>query len=82
MTANSLSLICSPLIPISNQFKEDLKKIWELKPLVEDYQPIQKDGFKVDYTDSMSGITWILDISRDSGRILGGRWYSFVKIEP
>ena len=36
-----------PLIGISNQFKEDLKKIAELKPLVEDFQPQQKDSIEV-----------------------------------
>ena len=46
-----------PLIGISNQFKEDLKKIAELRPLVEDYVPTLKE----DIMKGRSGTKPIID---------------------
>jgi len=61
-----------PLAGISNQFKEDLKKIAELKPLVEDYQPKQKESIEVGDEGLGSVIDSVLQFSstfkRDFGR--------------
>ena len=60
-----------PVIGISNQFKEDLKKIAELRPLVKDYHPVRKEGVSVQHEASMSRITSIIGHSRAFRRDFG-----------